>query len=207
MFRSDEMKKEFLKLFGELADKIREGSGAFRDYLGNCDKPGFVEPDFRDLEQNADSLTHKILEKLYKTYMTPFEPEDIRTLAERMDSILDLTASAQKKLGIFKLKRPLDDMVRTAAVLDQAILKIAAMVKGLADPKQFEAVLQQCAEVRALENQADNLCYELIRDLFSRETDPVELFNRKQILENINEALDRCKDAAGTIEGIILKNG
>lgn len=207
MFRSDEMKKEFMGLFGGLAEKIRDGSGAFLDYLANCNNPDAVVLNFEDLERNADSLTHKIIEKLYKSYITPFEPADIQMLAERMDSILDLVVSSQKKLGIFKLNQPLEDIIQLAVILNRATLKVEAMVKSLADPKQFGAVLQHCAEVRALENQSDNLFYELIRTLFSKEDDPVELFNRKQILEQINEAMDRCKDAAGIIEGIILKNG
>lgn len=207
MFRSYESKKEFLDLFGRLSAKVRDGSRAFLGYLEDYNNFGPVSLNFKGLEHDADSIAHRINERLYKSYMTPFEPADIQMLAERMDSILDLIVSSQIKLGIFKLKPPLADIAQMAGVLDRAIIEIETIVRSLPEAKLFPAVLGQCADVKALKGQADDLLYELLRTLFSGESDPVELFNRKQIIEQVKEAMDRCGDAADIIEGIILKNG
>ncbi len=195
-----------MSLFVELSNKIREGSRAFLNYLEDYDNSE-SSLNFKDIEHQADLITHEINEKLYKTYLSPFEPADIHALAEKMDSILDLIVSSQIKLGIFNLKRPLEDISRMAVILDQTVLKLEAIVNSFADPKYFEAVLKQCADVREMESQSDNLFYDLIKSLFARQDYPVELFNRKQILEQIKEAMSRCKDVSNIIEGIILKNG
>lgn len=207
MFRSYETKKEFLELFGRLSAKVRHGSGAFLNYLEDYNNSEPVSPNFKNPGHDADSIAHKINEKLYKSYLTPFEPADIQMLAEKVNGLLDLIVSSHTKLGIFKLKRPFEDIIQLALILDQSVLKLEKMIESVGDPKCLEAVLQLCAEIRALESQADNLMYILIKDLFDRENDPIELFSRKQILEQIGEATNRCKEASDIIEGIILKNG
>ncbi len=207
MFRSYPDKKEFLDLFAELAAKIRDGSRLFLIYLEDYNNSESLSSKFKDLEHSADLTAHKINEKLYKSYLAPFEPADIQLLAEKMDSVLDLIVSAQIKLGIYKLKPPFSDMAQLAAVLDETVQKIDSMIKDLADPKAFGTVLEECAAIREMEAKSGNLFYELIKRLFAGQHDPVALFSRQQILEQIKEAMDRCVDVADTLEGIILKNG
>lgn len=202
-----ETKKEFLKYFGDMSGKISEGSRTFLKYLENYNNPEAFYPNFKRFEHGADSIKHIIDEKLYKSYMTPFEPADMHNLAQKMDSILDLIVNSQIKIGIFKLKRPLDDIIQLAAILNEFALKIENMVKSLEDPKSFNPILKQCNDVRFLKSQADNKFYELMEDLFKREENPVELFNRKQILEHAEEAIKACDNVSDIIEGIVLKHG
>lgn len=207
MFLLPETKKEFLKYFGEMSGKVSDGSRTFLKYLKNYNDPEAVSSNFKGLEHSADSIKHKIDEKLYKSYMTPFEPADMHDLAQKLESILDLIVNSKIKIDIFKLKPPLDDIIRLAAILNEAVLKIETMVKSLEDPKGFNSVLKQCNDVRALKVQADNNFYELMKALFKREEDPIELFNRKQILEHVEEAINTCDDVSDLIEGIVLKHG
>lgn len=207
MFLLPETKKEFTNYFGDLSDKISEGSIEFLKYLENYSISEAGSSNFKGIEHSADSVKHKIDEKLYKTYMTPFEPADMHSLAKKMDRILDLIVNSQIKIGIFKLKQPLEDIIQLAVILNQAVLKIELMVKSLFDPKNFNSVLKQCNELRSLQVQADNKYYLLLKSLYERQKNPVELFDHKQILEHVEEAINACGDVSDIIEGIVLKHG
>lgn len=207
MFRSSESKKEYLNLFGELADKISDGSRTFLKILSDFQNYEEMRPEVAAIEQDAYALNHKLREKLYKSYMTPFEPADVQDLAGKMVGIIHLIATSTKKLGIFKLKQPLGDVLQLTLILDEAITRIKGMIKSLGDAKNFEAILQSCSEMRGLKSAGDDEFYKLAKKLFENEKDAFELFNRKQILEHMEEAINTCEDVSGVIEGIILKNG
>lgn len=207
MFRSLETKKEYLSLLGELSNRIIDAATIFLYILGDFQNYEQMYPNLIKIEQDAHKITHKINEKLCKSYMSPFEPADIHDLARKMDSILNIIASSTRKLEIYKLKQPLEDVLQLALFLNEAASKIQIMMKSLGDPKNFESILSMCNDVRGLEGKAVEKYYQLLKKLFATQEDAIELFNRKQILEHIEEATNTCEHISDIIEGIILKNG
>jgi uncharacterized protein Yka (UPF0111/DUF47 family) len=154
-----------------------------------------------------DAITHEIYEKMHTAYLSSGEPEDVYALAGRMDSILDLIESTAARMKIYKIKEPFDDIEKLAKTLGEVSLKIRDMVHGLKDRKNFEGILESCAEIRTLERAGDDRFREALAGLFEREQDAVEIFKRKEILEKIEEAIHTGDDVSDIPEGIVLKHG
>lgn len=200
-------KEVFLKCLEELSEKVDEGGRGFLQMLGDDEKSEEKAKRLREIEREADAITHEIYEKMHTTYLSPMEPEDVYGLAGKMDSIVDLIESAASRMKIYSLREPYDDVERLAKILCDISAKIRKMVHGLKDRKNFKAILETCGEVRTLERAGDNRLHEALTLLFERERDSTEILKRKEILEKIEEAINTGDDVSDILEGIVLKHG
>lgn len=157
----------------------------------------------KELEHQADQVTHEIVRKLNTTFITPLDREDIHALATRLDDVLDYIEASAERLVVYRIKEPTsacramaDVILHTAQATDRTIRCLRTMDKGFHE---------HAVEVNRLENSADNLLRDSLAALFEEQGDPIEVIKWKEIYETMEIVTDRCEDVANVIEGIILK--
>ncbi len=198
--------ENFFEYFEELARKIEEGGEFFLEMTRQQD---FTEPKvarLKEIEHEADVITHRTYEKMHKTFLTPLDREDIYALVNKMDSVLDVIEATAIRVHMYKVKKPDDAIIRQAEILNEAIKKIKAVVSGLRNMKNSQMILDGCVEINTLENAGDVVLRSIISELFAKETDAIELIKWKEIFELIEEAIDVCEDVSNIVEGIVLKH-
>ncbi|HET9332885.1 MAG TPA: DUF47 family protein [Gemmatimonadota bacterium] len=160
----------------------------------------------KDIEHEADSITHDCVEALHKTFITPIDRDQIHMLISHMDDIMDYVETVSDLCVLYNVTGMTQDARDLAAVLLDATLHIEGAVKGLRDMKHAETISAACIEVNRLENAGDELLRRAVARLFDEEKDPVAIIKWKELYENLEIATDRCEDVANIIEGIVLEN-
>ncbi|MCX5840332.1 MAG: DUF47 family protein [Deltaproteobacteria bacterium] len=199
--------EKFYDLFEELADKIEEGSNLFLDMLLNYDSFEQRLSKLKEIEHEADIITHRTYEKMHTTFLTPIDREDIYALVNKMDSILDMTEASAIRMSLYKIKAPKEELIQQAKLLNEATAKVKQVVRCLRDMKNAKMILDACIEINTLENAGDQILRSTMANLFEHEKDPFELIKWKEIFERFEEAMDVCEDVSNIVEGIVLKNG
>ncbi len=198
--------ENFFEYFEELANKIEEGGQFFLEMTRNRDYSEAKVTRLKELEHEADGITHKTYERMHKTFLTPIDREDIYALVNKMDSIMDVIEATAVRIYMYKVKKPDDEIIKQAEILFQAIKKIKGVVHGLRDMKNSQMILDGCVEINTLENAGDVVLRTIITNLFIKEQDAIELIKWKEIFERIEEAIDVCEDVSNIVEGIVLKH-
>ncbi len=193
----------FHDLFVELAENVYAAAQAMVVMLENFSNPAADAEKIKNLEHANDTLTHKLMNKLNRTFITPFDREDIHELASEIDDVLDLTDAAASRLVTYHVEKIRPGVADLARVLVDATREMLAAVRVL---EQNDHVLEHCIEINRLENEADRLCRNLIANLFEQEKDPVQIIKWKEIIEVLETATDKCEDVANVVETITLKN-
>ena len=198
--------ENFFNFFEELADKIEEGGKFFLEMTKNRDYSAAKVSRLKEIEHEADGITHKTYERMHKTFLTPIDREDIYALVNKMDSIMDVIEATAIRIHMYNVKKPDDEIIKQAEILFQAITKIKEIIYGLRDMKNSKMILDGCVEINTLENAGDVVLRSIITELFIKEKDAIELIKWKEIFERIEEAIDVCEDVSNTVEGIVLKH-
>jgi predicted phosphate transport protein (TIGR00153 family) len=199
--------EKFFDLFEELADKIEEGGNLFLDMLRNYEDAEHKIIKLKEIEHEADNITHTTYEKMHTTFLTPLDREDIYDLVNKMDSILDMIEAAAVRMKIYKIKKPTQEIIEQVTVLIKAIEKVKIIIHALRDMKNAKMILDECVDINTLENEGDTILRTAMAHLFEHEKDAIELIKWKEILERIEESIDICEDVSNTVEGIVLKHG
>ncbi len=199
--------QKFFDHFEELADAIEKGSRLFLDILNNFEHSEAKLSTLKEIEHEADRITHIVFAKLHKTFITPLDREDIHSLANKMDSILDIIEGAAVRMYLYAMKKPSKELIELALILDNAIGVVKRVVYALRHRKNSNIIIDACVEIHSIENQGDYLLHQCIARLFQNEKDPFELIKTKEIYELVEEAIDTCEDVTNIVEGIVLKNG
>lgn len=161
----------------------------------------------KDLEHQADDVTHRAFSRLHTQFITPFDRSEIHRLLSRIDDVLDLADAAAERLGLYDIETVLPEARELAAVLVLQVEKMEEAVKGLRNMKKHpEKILDACREVNVLENQADSLLRRTMAKLFKRGNDPLTVMKWKEIIDLIESATDRAEDVANVIEGVVLEH-
>lgn len=157
----------------------------------------------RDLEHEGDRLTHEIVDLLNRTFVTPFDRDDMYRLAGALDDICDHVDEAAGNIAGFGVQRVREAakeqaqvILRSAGSLDEAIGRL----EGFKDSSQY------LTELRELEDEGDRIARDAVGALFASESDPIALIRWKDIYERLEEAVDACENAADVLEAILVKN-
>jgi predicted phosphate transport protein (TIGR00153 family) len=200
-------REKFYEFFEALADKVEEGGKLFTEIIGNYEYSEFKVGKLKEIEHEADHITHQVYKRMHKVFLTPLDREDIFSLANKMDSVLDEIESAAVRMYLYRMKAPTKELVQITGILTEAIAKIRRIVFSVRKKQDAELILKLCAEINTLENQADRVYRGAMVRLFDEEKDAIELIKVKDILGRIDTAIDNCEDVSNVIEGIVLKYG
>jgi hypothetical protein len=198
--------KEFFDLFEKASGVVIAAAEAYaevaRDYTHREQHIARI----RQLEHDGDEVTHHTLEKLDKSFITPFDREDIQRLMVEMDDIIDQVDAAAKRLTLYRINEPTSWFVKQAEVLVRACHFIGDAVAQLRNLKRPGALQGYLVEIHRLENIGDDNNHAAVAELYDRTPDPILVMKWKEIYDLTERAIDRCEDIANTIEGIVLKN-
>ncbi|HAH31667.1 MAG TPA: DUF47 domain-containing protein [Elusimicrobia bacterium] len=161
----------------------------------------------KDYEHEGDTLAHEIVDMLNRTFITPIDREDIYSLANTLDDILDMINSMSNRIKLYKLNADEEYMVQFADTIEQSTRALTNAVKHMHDTKRARRVLDHCIEVNRLENLGDQIREKAISHLFETEKDPIMVIKWKEIYEVAEGTLDTCEHVAKVIEAILVKNG
>jgi hypothetical protein len=198
--------EKFYDLFEELINKIEEGGNLFLEMVEEYEYPLPKITKLKELEHEADVITHRTYEKMHKSFLTPLDREDIYDLVNKMDSILDMIEASAARMNLYKVKKPTKVIIDQAKILNKAISKVKLIVYAMRDMKNSQMIIDACVEINTLENEGDIVLRTAMVDLFEHEKDAIELIKWKEIFERIEEALDVCEDVSNIVEGIVLKH-
>jgi len=159
-----------------------------------------------DLEHETDVITHRCVEALHKTFITPIDRDDIHRLITRMDDIMDFVESASERITLYELTVMTADVRDLADVLHRASQQVEAAIKGLRNLKDPQSIIKLCIDINRLENEGDQIHRRAVARLFKEAKDPIEVIKWKEIYEMLENAMDRCEDVANIIEGVVLEH-
>jgi hypothetical protein len=160
----------------------------------------------KDIEHETDTITHRCVEALHKTFITPIDRDSIHRLITRMDDIMDYVEAAAERLELYELVHMTSDVRDLADVLYRTAKQVEVAVRGLRSLGDPQATLKLCIDINRLENEADAILRRSVARLFKEETDSIKIIKWKEVYENLESATDRCEDVANIIEGVILEH-
>jgi len=196
--------EKFFIMFREMTWNIIEGAELLKDMLDNFRDPVGSQIRIKEVEHKGDSLTHEIIKKLNKSFVTPLEREDIYALSAALDDILDLIDASAQRFVMYNVEKTTPEAKELAFLILKACQVISKGVSLLGG--KLEHISECCVEVNSLENESDRVCREVISRLFLEEKDPIQIIKWKEIYETLERAVDKCEDAANILESVVLKN-
>jgi len=198
--------ERFFDLFIAVAERTVEAAGLLTEMLqADENHRGRLVDSIKRLEHEADQLTHEVVTRLDRSFITPLDREDIHALASGLDDVMDLIDGLARRAKIFHVGEAPTGAILLAEVVKQASEQILIAVKGLHTNKN--GVLPACVIVKRLEEEGDSLYHEWLAKLFDGSPDPMMVIKWKEIYDNLEKTLDCAEDAANVLESISIKHG
>jgi len=195
---------EYFTFFSQITEKIQEASDILVEMLE--DKHENYEAHskrIKDAEHACDELTHQITNKLNKSFITPFDREDIFALVVALDDVCDFIDEGARAVVMYNIHEVSDYAKEFAKVIQGSAMEINSAVSMLHKPNGMN---RHILEIHRLENEADDIYLRAIGELFKNQTDPIALIKWKELYEILENATDRCERVANIIESIVLKH-
>ncbi len=205
MFGLMPKEEKFFLLFKDMTSNIIEGAKLLKAMLDDFADPAESQRKIKDVEHKGDSITHEIIQKLNKTFVTPLDREDIYALASKLDDILDLIDACAARVIMYNVESIPPEAKSLGFIILQSCYAVDKAVAMLGK-KTNDQIFAACVEINALENEADRVSREAISRLFDEEKDPIQLIKWKEIYETLERATDKCEDAANILESVVVKN-
>jgi uncharacterized protein len=202
-FRLIPREARFFDDFVSLAEQIRVGARLFEEMLVP-DHPIWDKADeIKEVEHKCDFLTHEIIQRLHRTFVTPLDREDIHTLARTLDDVIDAIDATAAVVRLYHIERVRPDARELARLVAISTEQVVLAMKAL---ERRHGVAEPVVEINRLENEADRAHQNAVRRLFEEERDPVAIIKWKEILDFLEAATDRCEDVANVLEGVVVKH-
>lgn len=195
---------QYFTFFIQMADKIEEAAGILAEMLDGSDKDlGEFKQRIKDVEHACDTIMHQITTKLNKSFITPFDREDIYTLSVALDDICDYIDAGARAVVMYDIREFNDFSRQLARILTDLGAEIKSAVSMLHKPNGMN---KHFVEIHRLENEADDVYFRAMGVLFKEETDAVSVIKWKEFYDILENATDRCESVANIIESIVLKH-
>jgi len=195
--------EDFFALFRKQAALLRAACDQLHEMMQRFDDLDQRAKRLKDVEHQADLVTHEIFERLNRTFITPLEREDIHDLASGLDDVLDAVEGVGSRLVLFGIKAPTAEAKRMTEILVESSVQIEKAVEHLKDLKNL---MSFTIEINRLENEADTISRNVVADLFSGRHDVLDVMRWKEIYGRLENATDNCEDVANAIESIVVKS-
>jgi len=202
-FRLIPREEKFFDDFIQMAGEIKQGAVLLAEML-EPERPVFAKAQaIKSVEHRCDEISHDVLQRLHRTFVTPIDREDIHELLGALDDVIDDIDASADMLRLYRI-----ETVRPAArELSRHIVEAANEVhRGLEALARGKGVLEAVREISNIENKADGAYTTGVGTLFEEETDPIQVIKWKEILDMLEGATDRCKDVARVLEAIFVKH-
>ena len=197
----------FFDLFNAHAERIVEGSRELATMIVEFDDLDAHAQRIDTAEHAADKLTHECITLIHRTFITPFDREQLHQLITAMDDILDLVQGVSESVALYDLRSVTEEAKQLAAICQTSCERVAEAVGLLVNVKHSQpAILKCCEDIDHLESDADRVTRTALSKLFREETDLKQLMKLRVIYDLLEAITDRCEDVANVLEGIVLEN-
>ena len=159
--------------------------------------------EIKEVEHKCDFLTHEIIQRLHRTFITPLDREDIHTLARTLDDVMDAIDATAAIVRLYQIERVRPDARELAKLVTASTEQMVVALRAL---DRRHGVAEPAVEINRLENEADRAHQNALRTLFQEERDPIAIIKWKEILDFLEAATDRCEDVANVLEGVVVKH-
>jgi uncharacterized protein len=203
-FRLIPREEKFYDDFKMMADQLRHGARLLEQMLASDPPIADKAHEIKEVEHQCDFLTHEIIQRLNKTFVTPIDREDIHELAKTLDDVMDAIDSVAALIPLYRIDKIRPGARELTRVIVQQCDEIRAAVEAL---EQRKGVLERAIEINRLENEADRIHKNAISQLFDEETNAITVMKWKEILDVLEEATDACEDVANLLENVVVKHG
>lgn len=197
---------KFFEIFDAHAQYLVSGSQELELLINNLANTEVHKQNIQVAEKAADKLTHEAIDLLHKTFITPFDRDEIHKCITTMDDILDLMEDVATAISLYDVQSVTSEASQLAHICSTASGHVQNAVALLANTKQARQILKACEEIDRLESEADAVLRTAISKLFRQEDNVKTLIKLKAIYELLEAITDKCEDVANIIEGIVLEN-
>jgi predicted phosphate transport protein (TIGR00153 family) len=190
-------------MFDQLADRLTKSAALLQELFSKPTEIARLMAEIKTVEHEADMLTHEIIVRIDRSFVTPIDREDIHRLANVLDNCIDLIDGTARRVEMFNVSESRGPARELCRVLLEAAKEIEEAVTQIKKP---QLVSEQATRIKLLEEEGDALYHDAVGALFRTVTDPIELIKCKELYDTLERALDECEDVGNVLESISLKN-
>lgn len=206
MFNLSPKEEKFFTYFNEFSKIISDATHMLVNFTENLQNAEIKFREIEEIEHRGDKQLHDIMQALNKTYLTPFDREDIYAIAKALDDIVDCVEATASKFLLFNVTEATDYAKTISKKIAEAGEEVTIMMKELKTIKGNKNLSNSIIKINRLEDEGDTDFREAVKSLFITEVPPIEVLKWREIYENLEETLDSCEDLADIIEGVVMKH-
>jgi predicted phosphate transport protein (TIGR00153 family) len=203
-FRLIPREEKFYADFQALADELKRGSELLEAMVAPNHPLWDKAEEIKEVEHKCDFLTHEIIQRLNRTFVTPLDREDIHALARSLDDVMDAIDASAALIRLYRLDQVRFGLRELAQIISASTHQVRLALDAL---EQHKGLITHAVEINRLENEADRLHQQAVSRLFDDERDPLLVMKWKETLDFLEDATDRCEDVANVLEGVMVKHG
>ena len=204
-FRLIPREEKFYDDFKAMGDQLRAGARMLEEMFASDPPAADKAHEIKEAEHKCDFLTHEIIQRLNKTFVTPIDREDIHALARTLDDVMDAIDDAAALIPLYridKIRPGARELTRVISAQTDELRKALDALEG-----KHSAILEHAVEINRLENEADRHHQRAVGQLFDEERDAIVVMKWKEILDVLEDATDACEDVANLLENVVVKHG
>ncbi len=197
----------FFDLFEHDTENLLAASKALVDMFDDStvDKEARAT-EIKNMEERGDSITHEVIKRLHRSFVTPIDREDIAALAHTLDSVMDFVEAAARTLVLYRMPEPTERAKELARILLCIATRLHETMPHLRNRKQFSSILRACVDINRFENEADAVHHAAQAELFESDMEALEVMKWRELYQHLENATDLGEDVANALEGIVLKH-
>jgi len=199
--------KKFFDLFEESSQNMVKAAQGLKELVDTWKNIEGRVSEITEMEHLGDTITHQIMAQLNRSFVTPFDREDIASLANVLDDVTDFIHAAADAMLIYKVDSPSQRAKELADIIVQAVAEVERAVHQLRRRTDLKQIFERCVEINRLENMADRVFRSAMAELFDNTTDLAQVIKWREIYEHMESATDSCEDVADILEGVAIKHG
>lgn len=200
----------FFLYLDSMAGKMVETATIFAELRagpGGPDAFRQIADRLREKEHEADEIAHLIYEELDRNFVTPLDREDLHAITSALDEIVDVIESTASRMAIYALPRLTDPMKELIRITQESAAEVAKSIHLLQDLSKIDEIQVHIVHVNSLENEGDRIYRTELERVFREVKDPIELIREKEVLAQLERAIDNCEDVMDLIRSVVVKNG
>src|SRR5437016_3668474 len=197
--------EKFFDMFDEAAKVMTRASAKFLSLVTEFNDLAARANELKHLENSCDEIVERIIQALDRSFITPFDREDIHTLATSLDDVLDNMEETAHRLEVFRIERPTEAAISLARIIHECCIHIENAISACRTLKNVEEIHSYLREIGRLENEADKIYRDSDSALFANPPDILMLIKLRELYGWLEETVDACKDVAQVISEIVIK--
>ncbi|MBI2656768.1 DUF47 domain-containing protein [Candidatus Woesearchaeota archaeon] len=200
--------EKFFEMLTEQSENALEGAKELRAFVNDYSKFERSERKskahvIKSIEHKGDEITHRIIEKLNKTFITPIDKEDIHQMAVLLDDVIDLINAVALRFVLLGVERIDGHIIKLVDIIHSSV---AELNKSIPDLRKLKDMKGHYVKIHSLENEADDVYHEALSELFHFYKNSIDIIKYKEIYELLESITDKCEDVANVVESIVVKH-